>query len=189
MNIGQARVEQVLDERIAATPGIEVRWGTTVTGIATTATSVDGRDRRTGAIETPYVVGCAGARGDVVRDAIGADFEGRTFDDQFLICDIRCDLPDRELERRFHFDPEWNPGRQVLMHPCPDSTYRIDWQVPPGFDLEHERASGELDARIRQDRRRPRLRGRVVHGLPVPLALRRRRWAAAGCCWPATSRT
>src|SRR6478609_536225 len=144
VNIGQARVEQVLDERIAATPAIEVRWGTTVTGITGTTVHTDQGD-----IEAPYVVACTGARGDVARAAIGATFEGRTFDDQFLICDIRCDLPDRELERRFYFDPEWNPGRQVLMHPCPDSTYRIDWQVPPGFDLDSERASGELDARIR----------------------------------------
>ncbi|GAA4377517.1 FAD-dependent monooxygenase [Nocardioides caricicola] len=149
VNIGQARVEQVLDERIAATPGIEVRWGTTVTGITARPGGVRVHTDR-GDIEAPYVVGCAGARGEVVRRAIGADFEGRTFDDQFLICDIRCDLPDRELERRFYFDPAWNPGRQVLMHPCPDSTYRIDWQVPPGFDLEQERANGDLDRRIRR---------------------------------------
>lgn len=149
VNIGQARVEQVLDERIADAPLVDVRWGTTVTGIVDHGTGVTVETDR-GPIETPYVVGCAGARGDVVRRAVGADFEGRTFEDQFLICDIRCDLPDRELERRFHFDPAWNPGRQVLMHPCPDSTYRIDWQVPPGFDLEQERATGELDARIRR---------------------------------------
>lgn len=149
VNIGQARVEQLLDERIADTPLVEVRWGATVTGITQDEQQAT-VETTGGTIETPYVVGCAGGRGDVVRDAIGADFEGRTFDDQFLICDIRCDLPDRELERRFHFDPEWNPGRQVLMHPCPDSTYRIDWQVAPGFDLERERANGDLDRRIRR---------------------------------------
>jgi hypothetical protein len=44
----------------------------------------------------------------------------------------------------------WNPGRQVLIHPCPDSTFRIDWQVPPDFDLAAEEASGGLDRRIRQ---------------------------------------
>lgn len=149
VNIGQARVEQVLDERIADAPLVEVRWGTTVTGISRAGHGAV-VETSTGTIETPYVVGCAGARGEVVRRAIGAEFEGRTFDDQFLICDIRCDLPDRELERRFYFDPVWNPGRQVLMHPCPDSTYRIDWQVAPGFDLDRERATGELDQRIRR---------------------------------------
>ncbi|MEA2289776.1 MAG: 3-(3-hydroxy-phenyl)propionate hydroxylase, partial [Solirubrobacteraceae bacterium] len=73
-----------------------------------------------------------------------------TFDDAFLICDIRADLPGWERERRFHFDPAWNPGRQVLIHPCPGSTYRIDWQVAPGFDLAQEERTGGLDRRIRQ---------------------------------------
>ena len=38
----------------------------------------------------------------------------------------------------------------MLIHPCPGSTYRIDWQVPPEFDLEAEERGGGLDARIRQ---------------------------------------
>jgi pentachlorophenol monooxygenase/3-(3-hydroxy-phenyl)propionate hydroxylase len=38
----------------------------------------------------------------------------------------------------------------VLIHPCPDSTFRIDWQVPPDFDLAAEEAAGGLDRRIRQ---------------------------------------
>ncbi|GAW48907.1 MULTISPECIES: FAD-dependent monooxygenase [unclassified Nocardioides] len=153
VNIAQSRVEELLDERIAETPSIEVRWGHRVTGlrdlgdrVVVAADTADGPVR----LETPYVVACAGARGDVVRDALGLSFDGRSFDDRFLICDIRCELPDRTLERRFHFDPEWNPGRQVLIHPCPDSVFRIDWQVEPGFDLAAEQASGALDARIRQ---------------------------------------
>ena len=64
---------------------------------------------------------------------LGVTFDGHTFDDRFLICDIRADLPGWATERRFYFDPEWNPGRQVLIHPCPDSTFRIDWQVPAGL--------------------------------------------------------
>ncbi|MDN5858654.1 MAG: FAD-dependent monooxygenase, partial [Pseudonocardia sp.] len=77
-------------------------------------------------------------------------FDGHSFDDRFLICDIRADLPGWTQERRFYFDPDWNPGRQVLIHPCPDSTFRIDWQVPPDYDLDTEVASGALDARIRK---------------------------------------
>ena len=153
VNIAQSRVEELLDERIAATPGIEVRWGHRVTRVRELGDHVE-VDAETPdglvTVATPYVVGCAGARGDVVRAGIGVGFEGRSFDDRFLICDIRCDLPDRTLERRFHFDPEWNPGRQVLIHPCPDSVYRIDWQVEAGFDLDAARASGALDERIRQ---------------------------------------
>jgi 3-(3-hydroxy-phenyl)propionate hydroxylase len=35
------------------------------------------------------------------------------------------------------------------VHPCPDGTFRIDWQVPADYDLDAEVASGALDRRIR----------------------------------------
>ena len=76
-------------------------------------------------------------------------FPGHSHEDLFLICDIRATLP-FPRERRFFFDPPWNPGRQVLVHPQPDDLWRIDWQVPSGTDVEAERASGALDRRIRQ---------------------------------------
>ena len=38
----------------------------------------------------------------------------------------------------------------MLIHPCPDSTFRIDWQVPPEYELSVEEASGALDERIRR---------------------------------------
>jgi pentachlorophenol monooxygenase/3-(3-hydroxy-phenyl)propionate hydroxylase len=101
-------------------------------------------------VRTPFAVLCAGARAEELRGQLGIAFDGHSFDDRFLICDIRTDLPGWATERRFHFDPEWNPGRQVLVHPCPDSTFRIDWQVPSDYDLDAEVASGALDRRIRQ---------------------------------------
>ncbi|MGY1631107.1 FAD-dependent monooxygenase [Geodermatophilus sp. SYSU D01186] len=150
VNISQCETERLLDERIAAEPLIEVRWGHRVTGIrqddaGVTLTCADGRS-----VRGSYAVACPGPRSDEVRSALGLTFDGETFDDHFLICDIRTDLPGWETERRFYFDPVWNPGRQVLIHPCPDSTFRIDWQVPPDFDLATEEASGGLDRRIRQ---------------------------------------
>src|SRR5205823_11945039 len=91
-----------------------------------------------------YALACSGARSEGIRPALGLDFPGESFEDSFLICDIRTDLPGWQTERRFYFDPVWNPGRQVLIHPCPDSTYRVDWQVPDGFD----EAPGARHARI-----------------------------------------
>jgi pentachlorophenol monooxygenase/3-(3-hydroxy-phenyl)propionate hydroxylase len=98
---------------------------------------------------TPYVIACGGARSDPLRAQLGLSFPGRTFEDYFLICDIRADIPEWEHERRFYFDPEWNPGRQVLIHPCPGSLFRIDWQVPNGFDITEEEKTGGIDRRIR----------------------------------------
>ena len=79
----------------------------------------------------------------------GIGFDGYTFDDRFLIADVRADLPFTN-QRHFHFDPPWNPGRQVLIHPQPDGVWRIDWQVPADTDADAERANGGLDRRIRQ---------------------------------------
>jgi len=150
VNISQARTEEILDECVAADDLIEARWDHEVVGLSQDAGGVAVECGNGRVLRAPYVVACAGARGGVVRRALGLDFAGRTFDDQFLICDIRADLPGWQNERRFHFDPSWNPDRQVLIHPCPGSTYRIDWQVPPDFDLAAEESNGRLDRRIRQ---------------------------------------
>lgn len=153
VNISQCRTEQLLDERIAECPLVQALWAHTVVDLRETPGGVeveaDGPDGRR-VLTAPYVVACAGGRADALRQGLGVDFAGRSFDDHFLICDIRADLPGWENERRFYFDPEWNPGRQVLIHPCPDSTFRIDWQVHAEFDLEDEERSGALDRRIRQ---------------------------------------
>jgi len=147
VNISQTRTEQILDECIAAQPLIGVRWGHRVTGLAqdggvtvTCATAAG-----PAVLRADYAVACAGAHGDEVRRMLGVRFDGQTFGELFLICDIRTGLPGWARERRFYFDPPWNPGRQVLIHPCPDSTYRIDWQVPAGFD----EAAGAQHDRIR----------------------------------------
>jgi 3-(3-hydroxy-phenyl)propionate hydroxylase len=148
VNISQSRTEQILDECIADQPLISVRWGHQVTGLAQDAGGAslacatgDGPAR----LRAGYVIACAGGHGDDVRAMLGVGFAGQSFGDRFLICDIRTDLPGWAAERRFYFDPPWNPGRQVLIHPCPGSTYRVDWQVPGDFD----ETAGGRDARIR----------------------------------------
>jgi 3-(3-hydroxy-phenyl)propionate hydroxylase len=150
-NLGQSTVERMLDELVAAQPLVDMRWGLTVTGLAqdgvgvtVTASTVDGRPVD---LRGSHCVAADGPH-STVRGLLGLDFPGESFDDQFLIADIRARLP-FAAERRFFFDPAWNPGRQVLVHPQPDGVWRIDWQVPDGFDLAAERASGGLDRRIR----------------------------------------
>jgi 3-(3-hydroxy-phenyl)propionate hydroxylase len=153
VNISQSRTEELLDEQIAQCPPIDVRWNHEVTNLKQDADGVSIEVWTTSGqqvLRAPYAVVCAGPRCDQLRTSLGVTFDGMSFDDHFLICDIRADLGAWEHERRFYFDPEWNPGRQVLIHPCPDSTYRIDWQVPADFDLDEEERSGKLDARIRQ---------------------------------------
>ncbi|MGA5762765.1 FAD-dependent monooxygenase [Nonomuraea bangladeshensis] len=130
VNLSQARTEQILDEAAAAQPLVEVRWNHEVTGLTqdSCGVTVHCGQRR---LRAPYALLCAGGRAEPLRRALGVRFGGETFGDQFLICDVRTDLPGWEDERRFYFDPVWNPGRQVLIHPCPGGTFRIDWQIAP----------------------------------------------------------
>jgi pentachlorophenol monooxygenase/3-(3-hydroxy-phenyl)propionate hydroxylase len=149
VNISQSRTEQLLDQRVAANPLVEVWWGAEVAELrqdpsGVSLTCADGRR-----LTAPYVLACPGQRGYPIRDALGVRFDGETSAEQFLICDIHCELPGWADERRFYFDPPWNPGRQVLIHPCPGSTFRIDWQVPSDFDLAPAEAAGTVDRRIR----------------------------------------
>ncbi len=151
INISQARVEQELLRRAQAEPLVGVRFGHRVRGVrqdaggVTVAVDCAGGRR---VVRGSHLIGADGPH-STVRALLGVDFPGQSFRDRFLICDIRAELPFPN-ERRFYFDPEWNPGRQVLVHQCPDSTWRIDWQVPDGYDLDAERASGALDTRIRR---------------------------------------
>ncbi len=150
VNISQSEVEELLETRLGEL-GITVQRGHRCIGVdqddaGATATFVtdDGTTTRR---RFAYLVGTDGAH-STVRHAAGIGFDGYSFDDRFLIADVRAELPFSN-ERHFHFDPPWNPGRQVLIHPQPDGIWRIDWQVPPETDADAERASGTLNRRIR----------------------------------------
>jgi 2-polyprenyl-6-methoxyphenol hydroxylase-like FAD-dependent oxidoreductase len=150
VNISQTEVEDLLIARCGEL-GVDVRWGHKLEGLTDdgscvrlTLAALDGSHS---SLEARYVVGTDGAH-STVRHLVGVDFPGHTHPDLFLICDIHARLP-FPTERRFFFDPPWNPGRQVLIHPQPDDVWRIDWQIAPDTDMEAERASGGLDRRIR----------------------------------------
>jgi 2-polyprenyl-6-methoxyphenol hydroxylase-like FAD-dependent oxidoreductase len=149
VNISQAEVEERLEAR-ARELGVEVRRGHRLIdlvqdtdGVSATLDTADGQIKE----RFDYLVGADGAHSGV-RHAIGIGFAGHTFGDRFLIADVRVRLPFTN-ERHFHFDPPWNPSRQVLLHPQPDGVWRIDWQVPAETDVDDEQRSARLEARIR----------------------------------------
>jgi 3-(3-hydroxy-phenyl)propionate hydroxylase len=151
VNISQTEVEELLLARLGEVPGVELRWGHRLVGLVQDGDGVTLRCETPGGettVRVAYAVGTDGAHSGM-RSILGAGFPGHSHRDLFLICDIRARLAFPN-ERRFHFDPPWNPGRQVLIHPQPDDTWRIDWQVPDETDAEAERANGGLDRRIRQ---------------------------------------
>ena len=151
VNISQTEVEAMLLGRLQLEKAAQLRWGHRLSGLQQDGEAVRLTcDTANGpsTITVAYAVGTDGAHSSV-RHLLGMGFPGHSHEDLFLICDIRATLP-FPRERRFFFDPPWNPGRQVLVHPQPDDVWRIDWQVPSGTDLEAELASGALDRRIRQ---------------------------------------
>lgn len=148
INLSQCSTERYLLDAVEASPLVDLRFDHRVIALTQDRAGVEvatGGGRR---LRAAQVVAADGAR-SALRRLVGVRFPGHSFADQFLIADVRAELPFPN-ERRFHFDPEWNPGRQVLVHEQPDSVWRIDWQVPADFDLAAERASGALDARIRR---------------------------------------
>jgi 2-polyprenyl-6-methoxyphenol hydroxylase-like FAD-dependent oxidoreductase len=147
LNLQQTYVEEYLYELVSQTSLIQVGWDSEVTGLVQDEHGVTLTLRDGETLRGDYAVACDGAR-SAVRKLVGIGFSGRSFEDRFLIADVRAELPFPN-ERRFFFDPPHNPGRQVLIHPQPDNEWRMDWQVVSETDPTHERESGRLDERIR----------------------------------------
>ncbi|MES0827900.1 FAD-dependent oxidoreductase [Ruegeria sp. SCP11] len=86
-------------------------------------------------VETEWLIACDGA-GSPTRRMLGLEFEGRVFEDNFLIADVvmEADFPS---ERWFWFDPPFNRGQSALLHKQPDNVWRIDLQL--GWDIDKER--------------------------------------------------
>ena len=150
VNISQYRIEQTLTTRVEADPLCHVKWSHQVTGILQDADGVRVLAQTpAGEVELrfEYLVACDGVR-SALRDLVGVAWTGYSHPDRFLITDIRAQLP-LAKERHFHYDPSFNPGRQLVIHPQPDDTWRIDWQLPPDADIETERRTGAFDQRVR----------------------------------------
>jgi 3-(3-hydroxy-phenyl)propionate hydroxylase len=147
VNIPQWRVEQILLAAAQKQPLIDLVWNERVDGLEQ---DDDGVTVSAGARgwRGRYLVAADGGH-SAVRQLTGIPFPGSDHADRFLIADIHAHLPFPN-ERRFFFDPPFNRGRQVLIHPQPDDVWRIDWRVPRDFDLDAERANGGLDRRIGQ---------------------------------------
>ena len=155
INLQQYYVETYLIERALEFPTlIDLRFRNTVIG------HDDRGDTVSLQIETPdgiydmradYLVACDGARSPT-RARMGLEFEGQTFDEQFLIVDVhipQSPFPTDRAERWFWFEPTFHEGQSALLHKQPDDIYRIDLQLGPEADAEKEsepeRISGRLE--------------------------------------------
>ena len=98
-------------------------------------------------VEADWLIGCDGASSPL-RKMMGLDFEGRGFEDSFLIADIRMD-GDFPTERWFWFEPWFKSGASTLLHKQPDGIWRVDFQI--GWDVDRKEELKEDNIRARLD--------------------------------------
>lgn len=99
-------------------------------------------------VHADWLVACDGARSPV-RTMLNLDFEGRVFEDNFLIADVRMTAP-FPTERWFWFEPPFkDAGQSALLHKQPDDIWRIDFQL--GWDIDREVELQPENVRTRVD--------------------------------------
>ena len=148
INLQQYYAEKFLVDHALAL-GIDLRWLNRVTGIEAgdqgARLNIETPDGAYG-LDARFVVACDGARSPT-RSLLGLDFMGEAFEDQFLIADVRMTAA-FPVERWFWFDPPFHSGQSCLLHKQPDDIWRIDLQLSPDADAEHERQPEVVRPRI-----------------------------------------
>jgi len=151
INLQQYYVEQYLVERALEFPNlIDLRWKSRVIGVKEVGDGVeteietpDGRYR----LISDWLIAADGVK-STVRTALGLPFEGHTFEEKFLIVDVRMNA-DYPSDRRFWFQPVFDRGQSVLIHRQPDAVFRIDFQLGWDADAEAERQPDKVMERVR----------------------------------------
>jgi 3-(3-hydroxy-phenyl)propionate hydroxylase len=149
VNIQQQFLEEYLLDACAASGLIEVRWGNKCLSVSQTAAGVRiGIDTPEGeyTLDTDWLVAADGGRSEV-RSQLGLKLKGASYESNFVIADIRINLP-YPTERLAYFDPVWNPGNTILMHKEPHGIWRVDYQLPPGETAEQALQTESLTERI-----------------------------------------
>lgn len=137
INIQQYHVEERLVDALADLPCVDLRWGHEVVDIVPEASGARLWARTSEGsycIHADWVIACDGSR-STVRESLGLDFEGRVFEDNFLIADVKMEQA-RPSERWFWFDPPFNRGQSALLHKQPDDVWRLDFQL--GWNIDRE---------------------------------------------------
>jgi len=154
INLQQYYAEEFLLDAVSAYPEIDLRWGHEVVAIDPEARRLTVEtDDGVYSLTADWIVACDGAKSPI-RTMMGLDFEGRVFEDNFLIADVKF-KEERLPERWFWFEPPW-PGASALMHRQPDDVWRLDFQLGWGIDR---------DAATRPEHVEPFVRGMLGEGV------------------------
>ncbi len=149
LNLQQQYIEEFLIDAVQRNPLIELRWASQVVGLE------QNEDHATLRVDTPqgaydlraaWVVAADGGR-SALRRILGLRMEGRAYAGNFVIADIRADLG-LPTQRLCFFDPEWNPGNNVLVHRQPEGIWRLDFRLPEGETAEQALQPAVLADRV-----------------------------------------
>ena len=134
LNLAQQYMEEFLVDACEKTDLIDLRWQSKLVGISQM------KDEVCLTIDTPqgpcklmteWAIAADGGR-SILRELLGLRMEGTAYSGDFVITDIRADI-DLPARRQCYFDPEWNPGNNVLIHKQPSSgMWRLDYKLPDG---------------------------------------------------------
>ncbi len=150
INLQQYYVEGFLLDRARELHNLDIRWKSKIAGVTQNA------DRVRLDVETPdgtyqldcdYLVAADGGR-SAVRRLMGLESRGQTFQDRFLIADVKMQA-DFPAERWFWFDPPFHRNQSVLLHQQPDNVWRIDFQLGWDADPIAERAPEKVIPRVK----------------------------------------
>lgn len=131
LQLNQQHLVRMLHERLRATPGVELRFGSRVTGVTqrpgggvrVRLHTADGPAELTGR----HVIGADGA-GSTVRNALGVGFTGFTYPERFLIASTSVDLA-RVLPGIAEVNYVADPREWLFLLRTPES-WRAVWPVP-----------------------------------------------------------
>jgi 3-(3-hydroxy-phenyl)propionate hydroxylase len=133
--IYQPALEQVLREGVARFPVVDVLLRTEVLGHRQDATGVElelanHSDATTSRVRASYVIAADGGSSPT-RGQLGIGFEGRTYEDRWVVIDTKVLRDWPEFDRlRFHC----NPARPAVDCPTPLGHHRWEFPVLPGDD-------------------------------------------------------
>jgi 3-(3-hydroxy-phenyl)propionate hydroxylase len=151
INLQQYYLEGYLVDRAAELPLVDLRWRNRVTAVERhgdfarlTIETPEGEYR----LDADWCLACDGARSKV-RDCLGLKFEGHTFEERFLIADVKMSA-EYPTERWFWFDPPFHSGQSALLHRQPDNVWRIDLQLGPDADPEEEKKPERVLPRLKR---------------------------------------
>lgn len=138
-NLQQNHLEGYLIDEVLANPNIELRFGNLLIDFTSETNGVVLKiDTPEGeySYKTPWLIAADGGR-SFVRSKLGLKPEGSSYEGQFVIVDIKVELP-LPTERLAYFSPEWNKGNTILLNKEPDGIWRFDYQLP--LEVSNEEA-------------------------------------------------